>query len=131
MITQVSKPFEDVVRAIVDYTDPDSGFNIFGLMGFRSGEGSLRPYHASLDDPDTLTGREYAVEHKFHSENCAITDPKDPRYLNGGAIIADINYLGWADPTQTQIRWRPDHMHNPQHRDGYQKLQSLLESLNE
>ena len=126
MLTEVEKPIGEVVKSILEYTDPENGFHIFGVIGFCSNGESLT-YIASLDDPETLTGHEYSINHSYHSENCVIKDPKDPRYLNASATIAAID--NWGFPETTRIRWRSDYIKDENHGPGYKKLDALLASL--
>jgi hypothetical protein len=126
MIRKVNKPVGEVARQILSYVDPESQMQIFTLIGFNSQPGQPLTNSPSLDDPTTLEGDEYAVCHRYHSDDCVIKDQSDPRYLNASAVIADIN-KNWGVPTETQLRWRPDHMQHPPHKVGYEKLEKLLQ----
>ena len=119
-------PVDEVARAILAERD-ENGHALFELIGYNKGPGPL-PVVVSLDLPETLTGDEYAVAYTYHSSNCSITDPADPRYRNSNAVIVDLN-RNWSRPEETEVRWRWNHLRNEHMAPGYDHLERLLRGL--
>lgn len=126
MIEVVKKPIGEVARLILSYVDPNTQRNPFVLVGFNSQLEQPLTYRASLDDPTTLEGDNYAVVHGYPPENCEIKDPADPGYLGATARIAVINKNSRV-PDETQVRWSLDNMQYPRHEFVYEKLEKLLQ----
>ena len=133
MIREVNKPVGEVARKILSYIDSDTQMQMFGLIDplqlfkvMSDSQSDQLLNSPSLDDPTTLRGDEYAVTYIYHTADCVIQDPSDPRYLNASVVVADIN-KNWNVPTETQVRWRTEWMNNPEHKVGYEKLEKLLQ----